>query len=206
MKLGLLFFTLLFCFQPAIAEKQASFFDYIKQLYETDGINVVIKEIEVQHKFASTIYKFNLDQLNQLGYELLSKNKADDAIQLFLLNIKYYPDSWGIKDSLAEGYLHAGKLQQSLKQYQYTFSLLGLTEHDNWDRKWTIGQLEKVYTKMEKPDAILPLYQQEVDLNPYADWALQRIGEVLLERGDQAQGIDYLYQATELQASPDKAW
>ena len=41
-----------------------------------------------------------------------------DAIQIFKLNIEFYPENWNIKDSLAEGYFSAGNLQQALTQYQ----------------------------------------------------------------------------------------
>src|SRR5262249_50832600 len=43
-------------------------------------------------------------QLNSIGYELLSKKSFDEAIEVFKLNVDTYPDSWNVYDSLAEAY------------------------------------------------------------------------------------------------------
>jgi len=56
--------------------------------------------------------------VNALGYGLLAQGKTDDALAMFLKNVKQYPGSWNAYDSLAEGYAAKGEKAQALANYQ----------------------------------------------------------------------------------------
>ena len=43
-------------------------------------------------------------QLNTYGYQLLAEGKKKEAIEIFHINVKRYPDSWNVYDSLADAY------------------------------------------------------------------------------------------------------
>ncbi len=62
------------------------------------------------------------NDLNGLGYELIKKF-PDDAIELFKLNVKMYPKSYNVYDSLAEGYMTAGNNKLAIKNYQKSLKL-----------------------------------------------------------------------------------
>src|SRR5262249_51558578 len=47
--------------------------------------------------------------LNQLAYGKLQAGDKDDAVELFKMNVEAYPTSSNAQDSLADGYLAAGK-------------------------------------------------------------------------------------------------
>ncbi len=47
--------------------------------------------------------------LNNAGYAFLAGGKVDEAIQIFELNTKFFPESFNVWDSLAEAYAKAGK-------------------------------------------------------------------------------------------------
>ncbi|WP_147414235.1 serine hydrolase domain-containing protein [Sphingomonas gilva] len=53
-------------------------------------------------------YIFNPGELNRLGYSLLRKGRVQDAIALWELNAREYPDDWNVHDSLGDGYAAAG--------------------------------------------------------------------------------------------------
>jgi predicted alpha/beta superfamily hydrolase len=57
------------------------------------------------------------DVVNQAGYRLLFANDFDRAIAVFRYNVKLYPDSANVYDSLAEGLENASRLKEALANY-----------------------------------------------------------------------------------------
>ena len=62
--------------------------------------------------------RLNEVQINRLGYALLSRKKMAEAIEIFKLNIKDYPQLANTYDSLAETYLETGEKKLSLEFYK----------------------------------------------------------------------------------------
>lgn len=56
--------------------------------------------------------------LNNVGYELLSIHKVPEAIEVFKLNVKFFPDSWNTYDSLGEAYAIAGNNKLAIENYE----------------------------------------------------------------------------------------
>jgi tetratricopeptide (TPR) repeat protein len=61
--------------------------------------------------------------LNSLGYQLLREGKVEAAIAIFELNVEEFPESWNVYDSLAEGYMTAGKNAQAIAHYTKSLEL-----------------------------------------------------------------------------------
>jgi tetratricopeptide (TPR) repeat protein len=59
--------------------------------------------------------------LNQLGYLLLSRERYDDAIAAFKLNIENYPGSANVYDSLGEGYETMNEFSLAKMNYEKAF-------------------------------------------------------------------------------------
>ncbi len=75
-------------------------------------------------------------ELNAYGYSLLNANKVKDAIKIFALNIKKYPNDpfiWGHTDSLGEAYLKAGNKNMALKYYKIAREKAPATQHAHLD-------------------------------------------------------------------------
>jgi tetratricopeptide (TPR) repeat protein len=62
-------------------------------------------------------------QINQVGYQLLARNRPKDALAVFELNVEQFPDSWNAYDSLAEAYETSGELERALQLFQKSLSL-----------------------------------------------------------------------------------
>ncbi len=56
--------------------------------------------------------------INTLGYTLMAQNKMKEAIEMFQKNVKDYPDSWNVYDSLAEGLEKTGDTKGAIKNYE----------------------------------------------------------------------------------------
>lgn len=61
-------------------------------------------------------------QLNAFGYQLLGQGKTNEAIDIFRLNVKQYPKSWNVYDSLGEALLASGDKNGALTNYKTALS------------------------------------------------------------------------------------
>ena len=55
--------------------------------------------------------------VNVLAYGLMNAGNVDSAMVLFQKNVKDYPKSWNVYDSLAEGYAKKGDTAKSIAMY-----------------------------------------------------------------------------------------
>ncbi len=55
--------------------------------------------------------------VNRYGYQLLSRNLVDEAVRVFEINVKRFPDSWNVYDSLGEAYSRKGEKDKSKEMY-----------------------------------------------------------------------------------------
>lgn len=62
-------------------------------------------------------------RINAAGYSLLASKKFDEAIELFMLNVKLYPKSWNTYDSLGEAYALKGNKELAIKNYEKSMEL-----------------------------------------------------------------------------------
>ena len=66
----------------------------------------------------------NIEQtMNSIGYSLANKRRYPEAIKVFRLNTKEYPNSANTWDSLAEGYEMAGDFKNAIKYYKKSLEL-----------------------------------------------------------------------------------
>jgi len=56
--------------------------------------------------------------MNRLGYSLLAKKRAADAIEIFRLNAESYPSSANAYDSLGDAFVAAGRNDDAIKSYE----------------------------------------------------------------------------------------
>jgi CubicO group peptidase (beta-lactamase class C family) len=61
--------------------------------------------------------------LNALGYEALRSGRTEDAIRLFERNVREFPESSNVYDSLAEAYATAGKKDLAIQNYEKSLQL-----------------------------------------------------------------------------------
>ena len=68
-------------------------------------------------------YDFGENNLNAIGYYLLRKDRINDAIEIFKLNVELYPESWNVYDSLGEAYMKNGDKELAIKNYEKSLQL-----------------------------------------------------------------------------------
>lgn len=83
-------------------------------------------------------YNFKEGQLNVLGYNLLQGQRYKDAIKIFELNVKEFPNSANVYDSLGEGCMLDGNKAAAIKNYKKSLEL----NPNNDNAKKMLQQLE----------------------------------------------------------------
>ncbi len=61
--------------------------------------------------------------INAEGYTLMRQRNIAKAIEIFKLNVEYYPESFNVYDSLAEAYMVNGDKELSIKNYKQSLKL-----------------------------------------------------------------------------------
>lgn len=61
--------------------------------------------------------------INLIGYQLMGQGKMDEALAMFRKNVKDYPRSWNVYDSLGEALAKQGNKKEALASYQKALSL-----------------------------------------------------------------------------------
>jgi tetratricopeptide (TPR) repeat protein len=90
----------------------------IKTAVADQGIEAVEDHYKkLTDKFGYTI-EIPENVLNTMGYRAMGRDKNDLALEFFLHNVKLYPQSVNVYDSLGEGYEAAGKLELAKKNYE----------------------------------------------------------------------------------------
>jgi tetratricopeptide (TPR) repeat protein len=89
----------------------------------SSGVDAAVKQYRDLKAAQPTVYNFDEDELNSLGYRLLNAKKFNDAIRIFQLNVEVYPQSGNVYDSLGEAYLDAGNKPLAIVNYQKSLQL-----------------------------------------------------------------------------------
>jgi len=86
------------------------------EIIKSDGIDKGLAHFDIMKEKDS--YDVDENEINAMGYDLLRNDKIEDAIKVFRLNMKLFPDSWNVYDSYAEANLTAGKNEEAIKYYK----------------------------------------------------------------------------------------
>lgn len=68
-------------------------------------------------------YFFDERQLNRLGYALLRHGRVREAVTMFELNVREYPEAWNPYDSLGDAYVAAGSTEAAIRAYRRSLEL-----------------------------------------------------------------------------------
>lgn len=74
-------------------------------------------------KGKSSDYNINEEAVNNFAYELLNRNKDEEALQVFKLNTELYPKAFNTFDSYGEALMKTGQKKKGLKAYKKSLEL-----------------------------------------------------------------------------------
>ncbi len=112
--------------QPAIFNEIVLKFLNEKKFFEIlaqKGVSEAVRAFQEARKRNDHSLDFGERKLNRVAYGYLQGGKVKEAIELFELNVKAYPDSWNTYDSLAEAYLADGNKELAVLYYEKSLKL-----------------------------------------------------------------------------------
>lgn len=83
-----------------------------------EGIAAAAAEFEARRSRNPDAVLFDESTLNAAGYRILGEGRKADAIEVFKLNVRAYPQSANVYDSLAEAYLESGDKAAAAQWYR----------------------------------------------------------------------------------------
>lgn len=92
--------------------------EFAALLAQEGGVQKAVEIFEYTQKMAPGTVLFQENPTNILGYQLMNQGRTKDAIAVFKLNNKAYPNSANTYDSLAEGYMTDGQLELAIQYYE----------------------------------------------------------------------------------------
>jgi Tfp pilus assembly protein PilF len=99
------------------------------------------KKQESDEAMAKAMTMADETQLNNYGYLLMNSGEMKLSQEIFEMNIKKYPGSWNVYDSLGENLANQGMKSEALKQYKT--ALAKAPENQKLRIKNIIDNLEK---------------------------------------------------------------
>ena len=105
---------------------------------EDGGWKILSASTEVPESFDGTQPQTIEDNLNASGYYLIQANRLNDALEVFRLNVKMFPNSWNPYDSLGEALALSGEKEEAIKNYEKSIEL----NPDNTNGKTALEKLK----------------------------------------------------------------
>lgn len=87
------------------------------------GIDTAISKYRQLKQEEPDSWSFAENELNMLGYQLLARDRVDDAIAVFELNVEAYPEGFNTYDSLGEALMTAGRSKEAIANYERSLEL-----------------------------------------------------------------------------------
>jgi tetratricopeptide (TPR) repeat protein len=92
--------------------------------FKSNSIKKTIKFIKDEYnKGLKSNYNISENELNDFGYELMKSKKVNEALEIFTLNTKLYPNGFNTFDSLGECLLLLGKKEEGIEAYKRSLQL-----------------------------------------------------------------------------------
>jgi glyoxylase-like metal-dependent hydrolase (beta-lactamase superfamily II) len=88
-----------------------------------DGVEAAVARYRQLKKEEPEDWSFAERELNMLGYQLLNRNRFDDAIVILELNVAVFPEAFNTYDSLGEAYMLAGRTGEAIANYERSLEL-----------------------------------------------------------------------------------
>lgn len=95
----------------------------LTEVLESDGIEAAVARYRQLKSQEPENWSFAENELNMLGYQLLARERFEDAITILELNTEAYPEGFNTYDSLAEAYMLAGQTEAAIVNYERSLEL-----------------------------------------------------------------------------------
>jgi len=103
--------------------KNESAVHVIRQTLDKSGLASALKKYNEIKADNQKILYLDEREFNELGYYLMGAGKMNEAIEIFKLNVKEYPESANVFDSLGEAYMNNDEKELAIRNYEKSLEL-----------------------------------------------------------------------------------
>jgi len=95
----------------------------LTQILVNQGIEQMVAAYHRLRKEEPDQYDFGERELNNLGYQLLARQRTSEAVAVLRLNVDTYPESANVYDSLGEALMLNGRQEEAIRNYRKSLEL-----------------------------------------------------------------------------------
>ncbi len=152
----------------------------LKEVIDNKGHVDLLSQFDKLKKVSPEKYDYSESGINSLGYYYLNRKNFDEAIAVFLLNIREYPQSFNVYDSYGEALMEKGEKDLAIWNYKKSLEM----NPGNWN---AVEMLDKMGVKVELPnvlvdESILETYVGVYELVPGFEIAITKDGTRLMSQ------------------------
>ena len=115
--------TLIFDYEILdVTNPKKTIVDTLHKIIDAESIDNAL-DLYWKLKAENEVYNFRADQLNGLGYKLMSEKKLEASKAVMELNTKEYPNDFNTWDSLGEIYMLLGEDKLAIQSYEKSLEL-----------------------------------------------------------------------------------
>jgi glyoxylase-like metal-dependent hydrolase (beta-lactamase superfamily II) len=119
-------------------EGKESAFVLFKELVELDGLDAGLEKLEVMSRQKEKYYTLHAE-IDQYGYRMMLDDKLDQALAVFQVLARIFPDVAMAYDSLGEVFMRKGDKEQAIKSFEKSLEL----DPQNRNAKVRLEELKK---------------------------------------------------------------
>jgi CubicO group peptidase (beta-lactamase class C family) len=97
--------------------------DLLRDVYFSEGLEALKTRYSSLEPEDWEDFTIDENEINELGYDILTVGDAAGAIQVFKINVELHPNSANAYDSLGEGFLAIGDIEMALANYKKSLRL-----------------------------------------------------------------------------------
>ena len=157
---------------PAPAPKLSLIDELMKTIISSDVQRAIAQYRQLKASDPAK-YDFRESELNNLGYMLLTRGRAADAVEILKLNVELFPKSSNVYDSLGEAYAAAGNRAMAIENYRKSVEL----DPKNTNGVEALQRLQQPEVKVDK--AALEKLVGTYELAPGFNITITREGDTL---------------------------
>jgi CubicO group peptidase (beta-lactamase class C family) len=114
-------FEILNGYEPVPPIKSLAF--EMSRAISTEGLQAATRSIQSTLYANKSSLLFSENEMNNLGYSYLRRQKLPEAEAVFSMNVREFPRSWNVYDSLGECYVAMGKKEKAISMYKKSLEL-----------------------------------------------------------------------------------
>jgi glyoxylase-like metal-dependent hydrolase (beta-lactamase superfamily II) len=109
----------------------------IRRIIEDEGVDAAVAAFDAMLEQRDDTYMVSENAINALGYQYLGQEQLSEAIAVFEMNVRAFPESFNPWDSLGEAYAAKGEIDRAIAAYKKSIEL-------NPDNSNGVSQLERL--------------------------------------------------------------